>query len=293
MQGAEGCRIVGCHISDFYEGISVTNNTVKTNITDCEIDGAIGIGVASQGTTYGVYVSNCSIGMIENYTPPGGPTSGVYIDTEGQPSTNIEGIMLVNCIVFGYENAGLHVNSGQAITVIGGKYSSNGVNPESSAYGAGIAITGGTNIRIIGADCSGNFQFWNTTPQPYGVAVSGGASYVLVSSCDLTANGTGPLYVSSPGTPLEVIGCMGYNDLGTVLQNTTSGIPSTIKNTSSWPNATGGWFGPIAFYVTGAGHVTIDSNDTGLSSGGFTLSPGESASLQHPGDATNFLAVGK
>jgi hypothetical protein len=55
--------------------------------------------------------------------------------------------------------------------------------------------------------------------------------------------------------------------------------------------------GLVAFYVWGGSGVaiTIDGNAlAGLTSGGFTLSPGETAILDWtPGDAPSFLMTGK
>lgn len=58
-----------------------------------------------------------------------------------------------------------------------------------------------------------------------------------------------------------------------------------------------GYYGEVAFYVSGGTDVsvTIDGNSTGLASGGFTLSPGESAVLFYDTllPAPNFVMVGK
>jgi hypothetical protein len=173
--GAVACQISGCHLADFSTGITIGGGDYAqfTKISDCEINCATALNIVpptNAGLIYGVYVSDCSFAMIQGYTAPS-PTSGAYIDTNGGGNTNVEGIFFVNCLAYGYQNAGLQVDRGQAVTVIGGKYSSNGTGPASTGDGAGIAITGTCNqVRIVGADCSGVFDFWGTT-QPYGVAV--------------------------------------------------------------------------------------------------------------------------
>ena len=284
---AVGCQIYGCHISAFSTGISIDSGH-DIYITDCQIDDdEIGLIIQPAGTgkTYGVYVSSTTF---QAPTSPQVQASGVVIDTNG--TGVIEGVFLRDCMSYGFENAGVNIVSGKAITISGGKYSSNGSSPLTPSLGAGIAVTGAASqVRIIGADCSGVYDFVGTT-QPYGVAVSGSPSNVLVTGCDLTANQTGPLYASSPGT-LEVTNCMGYNDQGTVLQSTPPQPSGTFYNHSSWPNVAQGWYGPVTFYVKGAGAVTIDSNDTYLTDGAYTISPGESASIA--GTATRFLAIGK
>lgn len=292
QSGADGCRIDGCHISDCYTGVAVANSKF-TSIIDTKINAAAALTIvplSSTGNIYGVYATACTFGMLSGYTPLT-PTSGVLIDTNGGPNSNVEGIFLTNCLAYGYENAGLLINAGKSISVIGGKYSSNGSNPGTPISGAGIAIVGScAQVRIVGADCSGVFDFVGTTHQPYGITVENGVTSVAIAACDLTNNATAALYVSASGTDLRVTDCIGYNDQATVLQSGTS-FPSTIKNSVSWTNAANGWYGPIAFYVKGAGQVTIDGTNTFLNDGGYTLGPGESASIA--GTATHFLAVGK
>lgn len=166
-------------------------------------------------TIYGTYVTACKFGL-KNYTSP---TPGIFIDTAGGPPTNVEGTFIVNCLAYGYDNAGLQINQAQSVGVTGGKYSSNGQKPSSSALGAGIAITGlCTDVRIIGADCSGVFDFLaSPVTQPYGISVVSGVTDVIVNACNLTGNATAALDAPTPGTDLRVTDCAGYNDQRTPL----------------------------------------------------------------------------
>lgn len=296
--GADGCRIESCHISSAYYGITVADSKF-TFIANCKVDAAAGLTMVPADenvTIYGVSVTGCTFGFLEGYTPPL-HTSGISIDTAGGPNKNVESISIVGCVVFGYPNAGLLVGNGQLISVVGGKYSSNGQDPQTPQYGAGIVITQTcAQVRVVGADCSGVFHFWGTVvpsppPQPYGVALLSDATSILVEGCDLTNNATAPLYVSASGTDLRVIDSIGYNDQATVLQSATPPPSNPIAYNIAWANVPQGWYGPVAFYVKGAGAVTIDGVDTYLMDGGYTLSPGETASVA--GTATHFLAVGK
>jgi hypothetical protein len=207
QSGAEGCRIYGCHVSDFNTGISVAQGSKFTYITDCEVDAFQGLTVLPNdgGQIYGVFVTACKFAMIEN-TATSSLTWGIYIDTAGGLNTNVEGISIADCLVFGYQDAGLQINKGQSISVIGGKYSSNGQSPGSTELGAGIAIAGTcADVRIVGADCSGVFNFWptvqNPSPgsppvtQPYGISVVSGVTAVCVADCNLMNNETAALYV--------------------------------------------------------------------------------------------------
>jgi hypothetical protein len=196
---ATGCKISGCHISDFYTGILIGGgHTEDTWITDCRIDAAIALSLApSGGTIYGVYASACTFAMIENYTASPA-TSGVLINAG---TGSIASVVITGCIAYGFENAGIEIDSGQNIVIVGGQYSSNGQIPSESYLGAGIAIAGGQEVTISGADCSGVNEFWQAKfsgapAQPYAIAVSGLVSDVTVTGCHLPYNATGGVLVA-------------------------------------------------------------------------------------------------
>ena len=275
------------------------SGTTLTRISNCKVDALAGLTIApaNEGEEiYGVSVTACSFGMIEN-TTTSSPTWGISIDTAGGSNTKVEGICIADCLVYGYQDAGLQINQGQSISVIGGKYSSNGQNPSSLELGAGIAIIGPcADVRIVGADCSGVFDFWPTVQgspgapavtQPYGISVVSGVTDVTVSGCSLTNYATAPLYVPTNGTDLRVTNCMGYNDVETHVTATApaSGVP--------FSSASYGYYGPVTFYVYGGSQVSIfvDTYVTGLASGSFILNPSHEAMIQHVANP-NFLMLG-
>ena len=329
VTGAMTCYVSDTHISHFQTGVRIVGGpTVETYFTNVHIDAwttAVQIApTANTGQIYEIHFSNCTFSLSNDSTTLA--SSGVTIGTDGGPNSNVAGIFFDNCSVFGFLNAGLEIDAGQNIVVTGGQYSSNGQNPSSTPYiGAGIAIRGGTEITIAGVDCSGISYYWQNVlkegmtfvTQPYGITVNDLTSEVIIAGCNVTANATNGIVVSSeaqlfpsnilirgcdasgyssygtainikPGeTKVEVTDCAGYNDRGSqaVLQSTIPPPTNPISNVSF------GYYGPIAFYVTGSGHVTIDGVDSNLTDGGYTLSPGETASSA--GTATHFLAVGK
>jgi hypothetical protein len=202
--GATDCRIYGCHISDFYTGVSIGGDHADdTWITNCKIDAAVALSIvvpSGGGKIYGVYASECTLAMLENYIASPA-TSGVLIS---QGTGSVASIVITGCIVYGFYNAGIEIDSGQNVVVVGGQYSSNGQNPSQSYLGAGIAVAGGQQVTISGADCSGINQFWQTkisgaVKQPYGIAVSGVASDVTITGCQLPYNKTSGLLVAQVG----------------------------------------------------------------------------------------------
>lgn len=263
------------------------------------------------------------------FTPAGGSTDypGGGIVIEPGSTGPIDQIRFVDCYSCLWPGPGMNIVGGTNIEVLGGYYSCNGTgaHPPMGYAQTGIAITGpASGIRITGAACNNSvYDLFMSPPGPapasqvYGIYVGVGASSLRVIGCDLTGNdGSGayvtgssgtpvniffkhcdftglanPLSVTAPVTNLQVSDCPGYNDQATVLQSTTPPPSNPITNRSPWANVSQGWFGPIAFYVKGAGDVTIDGVNTYLTDGGYTLSPGESASIA--GTATHFLAVGK
>ncbi len=326
LYGPVSCFISDTHVSDFQTGIQIVGGTYEAFLTNLRVDAyctAVAIAPLSDtGTIYDVHFSNCTLSLENSSTAQ---SSGVTIGTAGGPNSNVAGIYFDNCAVQGFANAGLEIDNGQNIVVTGGQYASNGQNPNSTPYiGAGIAITEGTDITITGADCSGISYLWQnqinsgmSTPQPYGITVNNAASHVTIVGCNLTSNAINGAVVSNEAeffpsnifirdcdasgyssygtainikageTTVEVTDCVGYNDQGpnAVLQSTIPPPANPISNFSF------GYFGPIAFYVKGAGDVTIDGVNTNLTDGGYTLGPGETASIA--GTATHFLAVGK
>jgi Right handed beta helix region len=263
---------------------------------------------------------------------------GISIDTSS--GGIIDQIRFVSCYSCMWPGAGMQINGGTNIEILGGYYSCNGGSPSPPiSLSAGIVITAGasevTGVRIVGAAC--NNSIYNALeslpgPQPptqqYGIYVenenwsisnvlidscdlSGNLSYgagvtatatsegpgvadLFIRACNLTSNGTGALGVTGTAT-IEVTDCAGYNDqarVWTVAPASTATIANYIY----------GYYGPVAFYVTGNANatvhsITIDGHTTALVSGGFTLGPGEFASIDWttmvPGSSPNFLMVGK
>ena len=94
------------------------------------------------------------------------------------------------------------------------------------------------------------------------------------------------IVVAAEVSNVQITDCAGYNDTGATL--------STSTPSGTFSNTTFGYYGPIAFYASEAISpvtITIDGGLTGLTSGGFTLSPGESAAIT--GTPPKFLVVGK
>ncbi len=297
-----GHFITGTHITDFAVGISMVG-TGSPGLVGVYVSGVLinavqnAVTIEPSATSYlinDVHFDGCTFAAT-NYADSGTPGVVISVPSGASPS-NVAGIYFTGCSAYGWGNAGIQVSAGQNIVVVGGQYSSNGQTPTAPAVGAGIAVLAGSQVTIVGADCSGVNELWkNTVPgpprQPYGISVESGVTYVVVDSCNLTNNATGALYVTASGTDLRVINCIGYNDQATVLQSTTPPPSNPITYNIAWANVSQGWYGPIAFYIKNAGDVTIDGNNTYLTDGAYTLSPGETASIA--GTASHFLAVGK
>jgi hypothetical protein len=187
------------------------------------------------------------------------------------------------------------------VEIIGGCYSCNGQSSDAPAPATGISITNpasGTHagIRIIGAACSNSVynnesSGYLSESQDIGISIGAGASNVLVHKCDLTNNNTAGLQAASPNATVQVGDCAGYNDQAIQLATTA---PSS--NVAFYPYTYKNYAGSAAFYVSGGSgvKVTVNTVDTGLKEGGFTLGRGESASIAYDaGDAPNFYMVGK
>lgn len=253
-----------------------------------------------------IVFSHCEFELSEQASGSLGP--GIFID-EGVYGSTIDNIRFISCLSTRWSGPGIEITSGSNIEVNGGFYAGNSSGTNPSGGLGGVSITGpATGIRIIGASCIGSYPYIEiakNVPSPQqdvGIYIAGsGASDVIIDHCDLTGNsqhavliGAGGLSVTNvfirscnasgygthPADAIDVVGevsnvqitdCAGYNDKGATL--------STSAPSGTFSNTTFGYYGLVAFYCSGGTNVAvnIDGNGTGLSSGGFTLSPGETA----------------
>ncbi len=80
----------------------------------------------------------------------------------------------------------------------------------------------------------------------------------------------------------------GVNDKAPTLYGPTTPYSGTFHNHDF------GYYGAIGFYVWGTGvtHIHIDGNSTTLTTGEFTLAPGERGQVDYSG-TPSFLVVGR
>jgi hypothetical protein len=304
--GGGGIYITNSHLSHFTTGIRVqgggNENIMHLNcsnlVCECWTNALIIKPLSSSGMIFQVRCDDCAFSRATESTDTS--SIGVIIDTAGGGNGNVSDIFLNNCICFAWNGPGVQINSGQNIVITGGRYGSNATSASNSG---GIDITGlgaqpAANVTISGADLTVRLPNPAFGSQPFAMSITAAVAGLYVRGCNLTGYVTnGPLHLSSPGTQIEITDCAGYNDLATVLTPSGATPPSgQFQNYSSWTNAPSGWFGPIAFYVWGSGvtSVHIDNVPMALSTGGFTLSPGEHASIDvGPLTTPSFMAVGK
>jgi hypothetical protein len=287
---ASGVYVTNSHISDFSIGISIKGGGANALLLHAHFSNVVSESwessvrmkpTTSGGKIYQIFFDNCTFALgngSEMVTP------GIYIDTDGGPNSNVSDILFSNCMCYQWKGPGIQINSGQNIQIIGGRYGSCAVGSTMTTSG-GIAITGAAaNVSIVGADCSGTVPSY--MQQPYGISVTAAVAGGYIRGCNLTGNKNGPVYATSPVRQLEITDCAGYNDQGKYF--------ATVPLRSPFKNTTFGYFGPIAFYVSGSGvtQISIDGHQTGLTSGGFTLSPEESAEITATGSPSIF-AVGQ
>ncbi len=299
--GGGGYYITNTHLSDFTTGIvlqeseNIAHLFCSNVVCESWTNALVVKPISPNGTIYQVFCGDCVFARTNDSTDT--TSTGVIVDTNGGPNGNVADIFLNNCMCYQWNGPGVQIHAGQNIVITGGRYGSNATSMSTSG---GIAITGtAASVTVSGADITmkiPNPLFGN---QPYAISITAAVAGLYVRGCNLTGypGNTGPLYLSSAGTQIEITDCAGYNDLGLVLSGPGAPPTGTFQNYSSWPHATSGWFGPIAFYISGGGvaHILIDTVNTGLAMGGFTLSPGETAAIVPtiPPATPSFVAVGK
>jgi hypothetical protein len=302
VQSASRVYVTNTQISEFDTGISVVGggpaaNPVTAHFSniDCEANVTAVSIVASSGTALinQLFFESCAFSLT---TDSSSHTPGTVIGTLGATNGTVTDIHFTDCMWYNWNGSGLAIYSGRDIFLIGCRFAACGLSAPIGAQAGGLAISGTPeNVIVTGCNFFGDCPQGNGT-QPFAIVITNVVNKCWIRGCNLLGNASGPIYLLNPGTKLEITDCAGYNDQGLVLTPNPPGAPPsvTFQNTSAWTNAPNGWFGPIAFYVWsgGTGHITIDGVQTTLASGGFTLSPGESAQIAVAGSPL-FLAVGK
>jgi hypothetical protein len=248
----------------------------------------------SNGKAYQVFFDDCVFARCQNAPAI---SAGVLIDPNGG---SISDIFFNNCMCHSWAGPGMQIMGGQDIVVTGGRYGSNATDA-SMATSGGIAVTGSAvRVSIVGADCSGQIPSYQSQPpgsavQPYGISVTGTVTGMQVAACNLTNNGTGPLYAPTNGTDLWVTDCRGYNDQ---VKQLTTFLPATGAR---FNGGTYGYYGPSTFYITSgasaikvsySGSTSVTGITTGLTSGAFRLDPGEWGEIDYSGVIGSFVLVG-
>lgn len=332
IYGCEHLRMVNTRLEGYQQGIVITTTTGNGNVrklyfgnvscfpSSSESATGAAVSITTSSSTHAavcqIFFDCCEFGGYGT-TYTGG---GVYIAAPGSANAPIDQIRFVDCHCCLWPGPGLNIAGGTNIEVIGGYFSCNGTNTSGSPQ-SGILIDGAASgVRITGAACNNSVYNPDASPpaeapatQQYGIYISNSAASIRIAHCDLTGNQTNgayvtestnvfvkhcdftgltsPIAVTTPVTNLQVIDCPGYNDQATTVR------ASAPANGLEFNATTYGYYGKVAFYVWGgtAVRVTIDGNATALASGGFTLSPGESATLFYDmlQPAPSFVMVGK
>lgn len=171
----------------------------------------------------------------------------------------------------------MQVNAGQNIVITGGKYSANAFQPPVTT--GGITLAGGTNVTITGADLTPKIVNPAFPTQKYAIAITAAVSGLYVRGCSMTGYGTPnvPLYLHSPGTNIQITDCAGYNDQGTIVSSTAP--PTGAQFNGTYSTFATPYFGPVTFYAKNSSgatisHIKLNSNDTNLLTGTFSVAPG-------------------
>lgn len=327
-----GCRFYTNGVANPSQKAIIVNGTEHLRVMNTRIEGfQIGIAMQPQGASYRNHFENVTVrefsstntsptpalliqptastGIVSETAFVGcefGPgdksgtaytSGGVYID----PNTGtIDAIHFVSCTSVNWPGPGLETHGGTNIEILGGYYCCNGQGTAPGVVKAGIYIYGTASvnasyIRIVGVACTNKFysaysEGYLNAAQVYGILIATGAApqNIIVHGCDLSGNNSQAVSAPTSLTNVRISDCAGYNDQATSIRSTppSSGV---VFSPAGY-----GYYGKAAFYVSGGTSVTVNINtiNTGLSSGAFTLDPGEQAIVFY-GGALNFYMVGK
>jgi hypothetical protein len=271
-----------------YSGNTAAGIAILGGVEAVQITGANCIGTSNADATqeYGIYATGGQDIQIIGANCSGNTAAGIEI--AGSTESPVTDVRIVGAICTGGSDAqpvGIAAAGCSGILIDGCTLTQNQL--------WSLTLTSVQNVTVTACD------LYSSESGAQGISVSGTSGsptqYVFIRSCNAAQWGDYGsidatfLVVGSDVLNLEVTDCAGYNDQGAVLVNGTS-APS-----GSFSSVIYGYYGPTAFYLasTSTGTtVKIDGNGTGLTSGGFTLAPGESAEIGS-GMIIHFLMVGK
>jgi parallel beta-helix repeat protein len=293
IMGGQNIQINGGN----YSGNGTAGIAITAAATEIQIEGASCVGPSYAGSTsptlqsYGIYITagsdiqlvgvNCSGNGTSSESPNG---IGVYVNG------SVADVRIVGAIcngpVLGESSAitqeyGIYVGDATGVVIEGCSLTSN------TQYG--VFLTGVTDVTVSSCD----LYYSSITPSVGGIYLIGGTSgstNVFVRGCNISGYGSYTsafdAITSSTLTNVQVTNCAGYNDQQVRLAHTSPG-------SGSFNGVTYQYFGPVAFYVTGSSLVIlVDTHNTHLSGGSFSLNPGESAQISS-GTISTFLMIGK
>lgn len=275
-----------------YSGNGTAGIAILGAAAEVQITGANCVG-SSQGSgsqDYGIYASAGQDIQILGANCSGSVVSGIQIT--GTPAAPVSGVRIIgaSCLndVQGQtsQQYGIYVLNATTVLIEGCALTGN----EDYAIWLGSVV----NVTISACD------IYSTLSTANGIYVAGSevaqTQFVYIRGCNGAEWGMpgviNPnfLVVSGLVSDLEVTDCAGYNDQGAILANTTNPPSGTFGGVYY------NYYGASAFYVASTSTdtiVTIDAQSTYLTSGGFTLAPGETATVSHHSSTTHFLMVGK
>jgi hypothetical protein len=255
---------------------------------------------------------------------------GIVVDPNG---ATIDTIRFVSCYACRWPGPGLLIKGGNNIEVLGGMYAGNNNSANTGMDAYGIAIIGpAVGVRIIGASCVGTYNYvtlpirlpQSPPTQVIGILIDQGATDVIIEGCDLRKNSlygvsikgetatvttnvsvrgcdisgitpyTSAVNVNGTVSNIQVTNCTGYNDAGPQLASIVPTSGATFRNYSY------GYYGPVEFYTAAQGatinSISVNNNNTFLTSGSFVLQPGEYGAISWTQVGTfvpTFVMIGK
>jgi hypothetical protein len=267
-----------------YSGNGTAGIAVVGDAAEVQVTGANCIGTAGTATQeFGIYIAGGQDVQIVGANCSGNGIAGIQISGTAIEDVRIVGASCENDVLGGgSQEYGVYVEGASGVLIDGCALTGN------ASYA--VYLTSVENVTVSACDV------YSSSTGAKGIFVGGSAEagateYVFIRGCNGAQFASYATFLAVTGevSHLEVTDCAGYNDLGDTILAVGTSAPS-----GTFSGLTYNYFGPTAFYVVAATGtiVTIDSQNTHLSSGGFTLTPGESAEITL-GIVTHFLMVGK
>mgnify|MGYP001404285004 CR=1 FL=1 len=268
IQDSGGTWITDCDFIHCGNGLLIDPQANKTVSWLFALNSAF-----DSGNGQGIIVSPATNGTVKGINFIGCWTAsnsqnGIAIAGSG----TVNGVRIIGHRAFNNGNQGIYVSAGTNISLDACDVSGNSQN--SPGTDNGIYFVNGVSEFSV-RNCRSGQQAGYANTQKYGIAVASGASNnYMITNNDVRLNVTAGISDGGTGTNKRLTDNLGFNPVGSITPPSIPASGTPVTNNKGYP---------VRVFVTGGtvSNIAINGTNTGLTSGGFLLGPGDTITLTY------------